>query len=91
MIQKKAKNEDQGTPGGMGEKRVSDRFYEAVKELDGCLKDKIFAHIIDGELRTEIQKLRDRMERMRININTSFHWEGSGRSGPENRDKFNVA
>jgi hypothetical protein len=47
-------------------KMSSDLFLEAAKELDRCLTDKGFNHIIDSELRTEIQELHDRMEGMRI-------------------------
>jgi hypothetical protein len=77
--------------GGRHEKIINDALFEAVEELDRCLSDKAFDHIIDDELRTEIQDLRDRMERMRIKLNTPFHHEGPGRSIIEVRGEINVA
>jgi hypothetical protein len=69
---------------------IADALFEAVKELDGCLNDKALDHVVNGELRTEIQYLRDRMERMRIKLNAPLHWRGPEKSGIEDRGKLNV-
>jgi hypothetical protein len=72
-------------------KTSGDLLLEAVKELDGCLNDKAFDHIVNGDLRTMIQELRDRTETIRIKMDTSSRWTSAERPRTEDRGEINVA